>query len=177
MIEEGFNTESQRQMQFAQLVQLREMGIQIPDSALLETATIQNKDKILQQMEQEKQQAQQIQQQQLQMQMQEAQSRIQLAQSRAISDEGLGLERVSRVDENKALGVERRAKAVADDNMALLNFVRAMKEIENIDITHLQQIVSIQQMLKAQEQVKEDKVNNPTITNNPQPTQNSSGPA
>ena len=174
MIEEGFNTESQKQMQFAQLMQLKDMGVQIPDSALLDTAIIQNKDKILQKMEQEKQQAQQIQQQQMQIQMQEAQARIQLSQARSIADEGLGLERVSRVDENKALSVERRAKAVADDNMALLNFVKAMKEIENIDIGHLQQIVSIQQMLKAQEEVKEEKVNNTSNTNNPQPVQNSS---
>jgi hypothetical protein len=177
MVEEGFNTESQKQMQFAQLIQLKEMGVQIPDSALLDTATIQNKDKILQQMEQEKQQAQQMQQQQMQMQMQEAQARIQLSQARSIADEGLGLERVSRVDENKALSVERRAKAVADDNMALLNFVKAMKEIQSIDITDLQQIVSIQQMLKAQEEVKEEKVNNTSISNNPQPVQNSSMPA
>ena len=174
MIEEGFNTESQKQMQFAQLMQLKDMGVQIPDSALLDTAIIQNKDKILQKMEQEKLQAQQIQQQQMQIQMQEAQARIQLSQARSIADEGLGLERVSRVDENKALSVERRAKAVADDNMALLNFVKAMKEIENIDIGHLQQIVSIQQMLKAQEEVKEEKVNNASNTNNPQPVQNSS---
>ena len=168
MVEEGFNTESQKQMQFAQLIQLKEMGVPIPDSALLEAATIQDKDKIIQQMQQQQEQAQQMQQQQMQSQMEEAQSRIRLADARSMSDQGLGAERFSRIDENKALGVERRAKAVADDNMALLNFVRAMKEIENIDISHLQQIVSIQQMLKQQEAIKEEK------TNSPQPLANGS---
>lgn len=161
VVEMGFNTESQKQMQFAQLVQLKELGVPIPDSALLDAATIQNKDQILQQIQQQQQQAEQLQQMQLQSQMQESQARTQLAQARAVADEGLGVERYSRVDENRALGVERRAKAVADDNMALLNFVRALKEIENIDINHLQQIISIQNMLRQQEDIKEEKTNSP----------------
>lgn len=161
MVELGFNTESQKQMQFAQLMQLREAGVPIPDSSLIDAATIQDKDKIIQQMQASQQQAQQLQQTQMQSQLQEAQARTELAHARTMADQGLGAERFSRIDENRALGVERRAKAVADDNMALLNFVRAMKEIENIDINHLQQIISIQQMLKEQEAVKEDLVNSP----------------
>ena len=164
-VEMGFNTESQKQMQFAQLIQLKEMGVPIPDSSLIDAATIQDKDKIMQQIQQQQEQTQQMQQMQMQSQLQESQARTQLAQARAVADEGLGVERYSRVDENKALGVERRAKAVADDNMALLNFVRAMKEIENIDISHLQQIVSIQQMLKEQEAIKDEKVNPQAMQN------------
>lgn len=168
MVELGFNTESQKQMQFAQLIQLRELGVPIPDASLIDAATIQDKDKIIQQMQQSQQQAQQIQMAQMQSSMQESQARTQLAQARTMADQGLGAERFSRIDENRALGVERRAKAVADDNMALLNFVKAMKEIENIDISHLQQIISIQQMIKQQEAVKEN------LINSPQPFQNGS---
>ena len=166
MVEMGFNTESQRQMEFAQLMQLKELGVPIPDSALLESATIQNKNRIMQQIQQQQKQSQQIQQAQVQSQMEESKARTQLAQARTMADQGLGAERFSRIDENRALGVERRAKAVADDNMALLNFVKAMKEIENIDISHLQQIISIQQMLKQQEAIKEEKVNSPQAFQN-----------
>lgn len=169
MVEMGFNTESQKQMQFAQLLQLKELGVPIPDASLIDAATLQDKDKMLQQMQQQQEQQQQMQQIQMQWQMEESQARTQLAQARTMADQGLGAERFSRIDENRALGVERRAKAVADDNMALLNFVKAMKEIENIDIGHLQQIISIQQMIKQQEAVKEESINNP------QPLQNSSG--
>ncbi len=168
MVELGFNTESQKQMQFAQLMQLKELGVPIPDASLIEAATIQDKDKIIQQMQQQQQQAQQMQSAQMQAEIQESHARTQLAQARTMADQGLGAERFSRIDENRALGIERRAKAVADDNMALLNFVRAMKEIENIDISHLQQIISIQQMIKQQESVKED------LTNSPQTFQNGS---
>jgi hypothetical protein len=165
MVELGFNTESQKQMQFAQLMQLKELGVPIPDASLIEAATIQDKDKIIKMMQEQQQQAQQMQMQQAQSAIEESKARTQLAQARTMADQGLGAERFSRIDENRALGVERRAKAVADDNMALLNFVKAMKEIENIDINHLQQIISIQQMIKQQEAIKEEKMEfgNPLI--------------
>ena len=56
-------------------------------------------------------QAAQVQQQQMQMQNAEIQSRIKLQEARAKADEGLGYERLSRVEENKALAIEREAAA------------------------------------------------------------------
>jgi hypothetical protein len=165
MVELGFNTESQKQMQFAQLIQLREMGVPIPDASLIDAATIQNKDKIIQQMEQQQQQAQQIQQMQLQATIQEQQARTQLAQARSIADQGLGAERFSRIDENKALAEERRAAAIKDDQMALLNFAKAIKEIQNIDIDQLHRIVSLHKMMEVESSVEQ---------RNPQPNQSGS---
>lgn len=167
MVEAGFNTESQKQMQFAQLLQLREMGVPIPDASLLDAATIQNKDKILQQMQQQQQQAQQMQQAQFQGAMQEQQARTQLAQARSVADEGLGVERYSRVEENRALAEERRAAAIKDDQMALLNFAKAIKEIQSIDIDQLHKIISLHKMMEIGEENREQK--------NPQPNQNGSG--
>jgi hypothetical protein len=160
MLELGFNTESQKQMQFAQLMQLKELGVPIPDSCLIEAATIQDKDKIIQQMQQQQQQAQQMQQQQAQSAIQESQARTQLAQARTMADQGLGAERFSRIDENRALADERRAAAVKDDQMALLNFAKAMKEIETIDITHLEKIISLQRMLKQYESTRKEEIGN-----------------
>jgi hypothetical protein len=168
MVELGFNTESQKQMQFAQLMQLKELGVPIPDASLIEAATIQDKDKIIQLMQQQQQQAQQMQQQQAQAAVQESQARTQLAQARTMADQGLGAERFSRIDENRALADERRAAAVKDDQMALLNFAKAMKEIETIDITHLEKIISLQRMLKQYESTRKEEISNP------QPLQNSS---
>ncbi len=167
MVELGFNTESQKQMQFAQLLQLREMGIPIPDASLIESATIQDKDKILQLMQQQQQQQMQMQQQQMQAQLQEQHARTELAQARSIADRGLGVERYSRVEENKALAEERRAAAIKDDQMALLNFAKAIKEIQNIDIDQLHKIVSLHKMMEVGEEDREQK--------NPRPNQNGSG--
>jgi hypothetical protein len=148
MVEEGFNTTTQKQMQFAQLLQLREVGVQVPDSVLLDAATLQNKNQLVQAISQQQQQQEQMQQQQMQSAMQEQQARIELAQARATADRGLGVERVSRVQENQALAIERRAAAVKDNDMALLNLVRALKEIDTVDLHHIEKLLSMKALIK-----------------------------
>lgn len=148
-VEEGLNTTTQKQMQFAQLLQLREAGVPIPDSSLLEACTIQDKNKIIEAIQQQQQQAQQMQQQQAQVQMQEMQARTELAHARAEADRGLGLERVSRVQENQALAIERRAQAHKDEEEALLNKVKMLKELDDLDLNHLERLVNLANSLKA----------------------------
>jgi hypothetical protein len=161
-VEEGLNTTTQKQMQFAQLLQLREAGVPVPDTVLLEACTIQNKKELVDAIQQQQQMQQQIQQQQVQSAMQEQQARIELSKARAVADQGLGLERVSRVQENQALAVERRAAAEKDHDMALLNLVKAIKEVDTIDLEHIQKLLSLSDLIKQREII-----NNPT----PSPTQ------
>lgn len=151
-IEEGFNTTTQKQMQFAQLLQLRELGIPVPDEALLDAAIIQDKKKLIEAINAQKQQAQQMQQMQLQASMQEQQARTELAKSRSIADQGLGLERLSRVKENQALAEERKAASEKDHAMALLNFIKASKELDGIDLSHLSELIKLADMMKTKEQ-------------------------
>lgn len=152
VVEEGLNTSTQKQMQFAQMLQLREAQVPITDEDLLDAATLQGKKKIIENMQQQKQQAMQMQQQQAEAQVQEIQARTELAHARAIADKGLGLERVSRVEENKALAIERKAAAEKDKDQALLNLIKAVKELEGMDIAHLGELLGIVNGLKAQEQ-------------------------
>lgn len=151
-VEDGINTTTQRQMQFAQLLHLKEAGIEIPDSTILEATTIQNKKELIETIEQQKQQAQQLEQMQLQIQMDETKANIELAKARTVADQGLGVERFSRVEENEALAVERRAEAQKDRTAGVLNVVRAIKEIEGIDIAQLEKLVSLSRLLAAQEE-------------------------
>ncbi len=149
-ITDGLNTSTQRQMAFAQLIQLRELGVQIPDDVLVDHCTLQDKNKLVESIQQQQQQAQQMQQLQMQSTLDEADSRIKLAQARSVADEGLGYERVSRVNENQALAEERRAKAIADEELGMLNLVKALKEIDGIDLDHIQKLVALSNMVKAQ---------------------------
>jgi hypothetical protein len=149
MVEAGFNTESQKQLQFAQLMQLQELlgpGV-LPAKTLIDAATLQDKQKLIDDIEAQQQQQQQAQQAQQQSEMAEQQARIQLSQARAVADQGLGLERVSRVEENHELAVERRAKAKSDESQAILDLAKAMHELEGIDIEHMHKLVSIMQMM------------------------------
>jgi len=151
MVEEGLNTTTQRQMEFAQLLQLRESGVPIPDSVLVECCTLQNKSDLLKALEQQNQSQQQIQQAQMQLQQAEIQSRIELSNARAIADKGLGLERVSRVEENHMLAVERQAQAHKDEEEAVLNKVKILKEIEGLDFAHLEKLVLLAHKLQTME--------------------------
>jgi hypothetical protein len=129
-------------------MELRAAGVPIPNNVLLEAATIQNKKELLDQISQQETQQMQMQQQQMQAQMAEMQARTELAKARTIADEGLGIERISRVEENKALAEERRAEARKDDEIGLLNLVKALKEIETLDLNHLQQLITLANQLK-----------------------------
>ena len=149
-VEEGFNTTTQRQMQFAQLLQLREVGVQVPDSVLLDACTLQDKQKLVEAVAQQQQAQQQAQEMQMQAALAEQQSRTELAQARAVADQGLGMERISRIEENKALAQERRAEAVKDEEIGFLNLVKALKEIDDIDINQIQKLMALSQMVKTQ---------------------------
>lgn len=157
-IEDGLNTTTQRQMQMAQLLQLREAGVPVTNEDLLEAATIQGKKKIIENMQQQQQQMQQTQMQQAQMQMGEIQARTELANARAMADKGLAVERASRVQENEALAVERRAAAIKDEETGLLNLVKALKEIDELDIRQIRDLINIHNSIKQSEAVANQQV-------------------
>ena len=129
----------------------------------------------------------QAQQAQAQSAMQEQQARTELAQARAEADRGLGMERISRINENQALAEERRAQGEKDNEIALLNFVKALKEIESVDLAHLEKLLALSSALKAdqrQENVKDEikevtsmqKAEQPQPEMNQNPAQNVSVP-
>lgn len=156
-VEEGINTTTQRQMQFAQLLHLKEAGIAIPDNVLLEATTLQNKKALVDAVMDQNKQRQEIEMMQLQAQLAETKANIDLAKARTVADKGLGIERISRVNENEALAVERRAEARKDSAAGVLNIVKAIKEIESIDIQQLEKLVALSRMLSDQEVVDEQK--------------------
>ena len=160
-VEEGLNTTTQKQMQFAQLLQLREAGVPISQDDLLEAATIQNKKKIIENARAQQQMAMQMQQTQVQAAVEEKEAKAVLSKARAAADTGLGLERMSRIQENKALAVERKAEAQKDRELALLHFVQALKEIEDVDLMQLEKLIRLSQMTAARERQTAQETMNP----------------
>ena len=150
-VEEAILTQTQKQLQFVQLLNLREVGVNIPDDVLLDSCTVTNKKELLESIQQSQQQKQQMEQQQMQLQMQQMQSQIKLQDAQTTANEGLGIERLSRVKENEALAEERRAQAVKDEDAALLDLVKAMKEIDGLDLQHMQQLLQMHAIVKGQE--------------------------
>jgi hypothetical protein len=152
VVEDGLNTATQKQMNFAQLLQLREVGIPIPDDLLVDAATIQNKNKLVEAIAKNAQMRQQMQQSQAQLSMQELQARAQLAQARARADIGLEQERLSRIPENRALAIQKLHEAKKDDEIGLLNLIKALKEIDSLDVAHLEKLIRLSHEVKAKEE-------------------------
>ena len=162
-VEEGINTTTQRQMQFAQLLHLKEIGMPIPDKVILSASTVQNKKELIDAVEEVTNQAQQAQQMQLQVQMQEAKSKSNLSDAQAQSHIGLGIERVSRVKENEAFAIERRAEARKDSAQGMLNIVKAIQEIDDIDLGQLEKMLSLARVLNVQGKLDEQDAKDSTM--------------
>ena len=155
---EGSDTPTQKMLAFKQKLYLREIGIPIPTEDLLQEATFQNKNETIQKIVQQEQMQQQIQQMQMQLELQELQARTNLANARASADEGLAVERTSRVAENQALATERRAAAIKDLELANLDKIKAAKELFGIDLNQLQQVIDIVNSLQQKEEEKAEEL-------------------
>lgn len=164
VIEEGLNTPTQKQMNFAQMLELKAAGVPIPDDILLEASTIQNKKKLMDSVKAQAEAQQQAQQQQAELQMKQLEAQIRLSNSTANANEGLGVERLSRVQENQALAEERRAKAHHDEDTALLDKVKALKELQSLDIGHIKELIAMAKLVENQGQIRPEMVRNQTNT-------------
>lgn len=164
-VENGFNTETQKQLEFIQLLELRKHGIAISDARMIDKATIQGKEEIIKELQAASEQQQQAQQMQMQMQQMQMQAQLQASQAKAQADLGLADERRSEIQHNNALAIEKMHEANKNDAAATLDMIKAIKELQTIDIQHLQTLVGLANQLKAAEQatalVEENKVNTP----------------
>jgi hypothetical protein len=177
-VEEGVNTTTQRQMQFAQLMNLKELGVPIPDSTIIEASTLQNKKQLIESLGQSLQAKQQQEQQMLQVQMQLQQAQIELAQARADADRGLRMERESRVYSNMGLMEERDHNAKKDDADATLSIIKAIKELEGLDIEHINKLLGMLKMMEQPAEPKDMKTEmmSSAIINEKQPSESQVNP-
>lgn len=163
VVEEGLNTTTQQQLQFAQLLNLREIGIPVPPQLLIENSTLTNKEQLIGGILQEQQAQQQQAQQQQALQAELLKAQIEKIQAQAMADSGLGIERASRVKENEALAVERRAEAQKDRDLGALHFAKALKELDSLDLANLQQLVTLLEGIKVHEKGAEEEPEEETV--------------
>jgi hypothetical protein len=157
-VEEGLNTTTQRQNQFVQLLHLKEIGIPVPTSILLENATLSDKDELIEAIQQEEQQQQQQAQQQQQVQMEVLKAQVQDLQARAEANQGLGMERMSRIQENVALAGERKAEAVKDIQAAELDYIKGLKELDGLDLDNLARAIQLLEGLRGRVESRVEEV-------------------
>jgi len=105
--------------------------------------------------EQQESQQQQLQQVQMQAALAEQDAKTKDLEARAEANAGLGLERAARVQENRALAIERLSEAERNRDAGTLDMVKAMKELEGMDIAQIEKLLQLSQYLKAQESAEE----------------------
>jgi hypothetical protein len=157
-IEDGMNTSTQRQMQAAQLYDIYKMGIQTPEivQEIMKTMNLQNKNDLVNatQAAMQQQQQQLAHQQQIEMQNMQIENEVLIAKSQ--SDKALAAERMSKMQVEKMESLERMEKAHAEDTQAMLNLVKALKELKGLDLEHLKtQIETLKHLSELSMQDKE----------------------
>lgn len=137
VIKQAILTQTQKAAYYYQLLQLREIGIAIPDDEIVDAAPLQGKIRLRQKMAeiaQAQEQAAQIEMdtanRQAQLEMSQIDNNLALAQerrARVIADIGLARERISEGEQNKA--------------KALLDNAKTFAEIENLDRNHFLEVM------------------------------------
>ena len=156
-IQEGVMTDTQRQMHFRQLVDLKQLGAPVSGTMLAKAAPLQAKSEYIRELEAaEKQQVQaEAQAQQIQMQLLEGQMQNQKASS--IASLGSAKERFTRAVANMSLQQERSAKAVDDHAQAAVERIKGIKELAMMDDTtimkYLDVILRMEELSRGKEQL------------------------
>jgi hypothetical protein len=141
-------TESQQQLELAQLLHLQQIAPDtMPIDEIVEAMTIQNKDRIIEKI-QKRQEAQAQQQQEAhQLQMKQFEVDMMTKVAYAHSQEGLAKERVAKIQTDSAVAQDKLRRAHQEDTASLLNVIKAMKELKGMDLEHIQQQLEILQMV------------------------------
>lgn len=157
-IQEGMLTDTQKQMYFRQLVDLKQLGAPVTGEMLAEAAPIQGKTQFTKELAKIEEQQNKQMQEQAQIQSQLVDSQRQMSQAKAISDLALSKERFTRAVANMGLEDERASKAVEDRQMAALAQIRAAKELQGISQDQLMKAIQIVQMLDQMSSNKEQDI-------------------
>lgn len=144
VIEQGFNTSTQKQLAFAQMLQMQNAGVQIPQQYMVEAAPIQNKRKIIESIQKQQEQESKEKEKQFELEMMKLQAEIKMAEAQALSDTGHGMEYMSRIQENQQEAVHKAAEAEEERTQARLNnqkgileFIKAVNELDSLQLDNL----------------------------------------
>lgn len=148
IVEEGVLTDTQKQAQFIQMNALRQMGIQFTDEEVVDASNLHDKKKYKERLAAQQQQQQQMQQMAAQLEMQRAQAETE-------SDKALAAERINKIQLDAALSAERISRAEEDRTGGILNLIKAVKELDGIDVENLQRKLILLREIEAQQTIRE----------------------
>lgn len=143
VVEEASLTSTQRQLSFKTALYLREIGIPVPTEFLIKNMNIPNKQELVDQINAIEQAQNEQQQKMAELQMQQMQVDNETKLSYSDSQKALAEERINKTKLDAALSAERIKRADEDRTAAILNLVKAAKEIQGMDADHLERAIRI----------------------------------
>ena len=149
VLEDGLNTATQREQEFAKVMMMRQQGINIPDMTALKASTIQNKQEIIEDMQAMAEKEAEVEQQTAQINQQLQQAESDLATSQAGYNVAKATETMSKVADNETQALTNLASAKKDNEQAVLNKAKTLKELEDMDLAQLKTIIEIMNVFKA----------------------------
>lgn len=166
IVEECPLTATQKQLALQQALYLREIGIPIPTSYLINNMQIPDKDELIEEVMRTEQEQAQQQQQMAQLQMQQLQVDNETKLSYAESQKALAAERINKTGLDAALSAERIQRADEDRTGSILNLIKAAKEIQGMDIEQLERAINIAMKFGSDER-EDQSVSNKIQAGNP----------
>lgn len=153
----GVLTETQQQLEAQQLIYAREkLGIPVRSKRILNALVIQDKDELIKEIEEDEKQQTQMAQQRAQLEMQQMQVDNETKLAYAKNQEGMAREKVAKIQTDKAIAYEKIRRSKEEETAATLNLVKALKEIQGMDLDHIERAVQIVNALNPnQEEPKE----------------------
>lgn len=163
-VQEGVLTDTQRQMYFRQLVDLRQLGAPVSGEMLAKAAPIQGKSEYIKELAQMEQQQAQAAQQAEQVQQAVLQSQLEYNKSSSIEKIAGAKERFTRAVANMGLEDSRASQAVQDRADAALSRTKAMKELQEMDDNRLVKYLGIIRLMEEINQREENQVKRDDVT-------------
>lgn len=130
-VTEGVLTDSQKQMNYVELVGLKREGIvNVPEAAILEASNLENKEQLAKITSEQAQAAQQGAQVQQQVQV----AAIESTKAKAAKDQTAAQENMSKAKLNEIMGISELASIERDDQLADVETAKAIEEMAREDV-------------------------------------------
>jgi len=155
VVEEGLETDTQRQQQFSQLLALKQMGFNIPDSLIIKASSLTRKQELNEILDAQAKQEQEAIAKREEIELHQIKTMTDGIESKAASDQALAQERLNKISLDAALSAERIARSEEDRTAGVLNLIKAIKELEGMDVNSMLKKVQMLTALEAGQLQKE----------------------
>lgn len=146
IVEEGLLTNTQKQTEFMQLATLKQMGMPIPDSLIVQKSSLHCRPELNEILDAQAKQEQEAMQRRMEIEDQQLAMTTEGIEAKAKSDQALAMERMNKIHLDEAISAERVQRSEEESTAALLNMAKLLKELEGMDLAPL---MSKLEMLKS----------------------------